>query len=369
MPPFYRIKPPMANKRIDWKEIIIMDSMVKEALDAGVDNGLCVESSKILVPFSGGKDSTAVYLLCMELFDNNFTPVMGDTGNEHELTMEFARTLHEKTGGPKVNIVTNRYSEGDFAKKRERMRKKWSKPHVIGRGVHKGEIIPAVPDDMIEEVLSLVKPSGNVFLDACLMNGMFPTRMMQFCTNVLKIEPVHKQVIAPLLEEHDGDIWQLVGTRAQESAKRAAQPRYEEDRRDSSGFLHVFKPIFHWSHDDVFNMHRRHKLDPNPLYKLGSTRVGCMPCFQAGKEDIKNISKRFPEHIDKVREWEAVMSKMSRYATFVGKTSGFFGERGKHKALAVDDVIAWSNTTRGGDTADLFADEVEACSSRYGLCE
>lgn len=57
-----------------------------------------------LVNVSGGKDSTATYLLGLES-GRDFRAVFADTGNEHELTYEFVRRLPERTGGPAIEWV------------------------------------------------------------------------------------------------------------------------------------------------------------------------------------------------------------------------------------------------------------------------
>lgn len=49
-----------------------------------------------IVNVSGGKDSTAVYLLALERRERNgmdFTPVFANTGNEHEHTYDYVRQL------------------------------------------------------------------------------------------------------------------------------------------------------------------------------------------------------------------------------------------------------------------------------------
>jgi len=48
-----------------------------------------------LVSVSGGKDSTATYLLALES-GRPFRAVFADTGNEHELTLEYVARLAER---------------------------------------------------------------------------------------------------------------------------------------------------------------------------------------------------------------------------------------------------------------------------------
>ena len=100
----------------------------------------------------------------------------------------------------------------------------------------------------------------------------------------------------------------------------------------------------------------------NQLYKMGFSRVGCAPCINAGKEDVTGWATRFPEMIDKVRQWEQE----------VGRT--FFAPMVPGMEINwVDEVVAWAKTTRGGKQLALPFAQAEAdagsCSSKYGLCE
>lgn len=52
-----------------------------------------------VVSVSGGKDSTATYLLALERLGGDFEAVFADTGNEHPYTYEYVARLHERTAG------------------------------------------------------------------------------------------------------------------------------------------------------------------------------------------------------------------------------------------------------------------------------
>ena len=95
-----------------------------------------------------------------------------------------------------------------------------------------------------------------------------------------------------------------------------------------------------------------------------------MPCINSGKDEILNISKRFPQHIERIAEWEFICGQASQRssATFFaspGTNDGAY-ERGN-----VRQVVEWSKTQRGGTKYDMFRvlDEGSGCSSSFGLCE
>lgn len=248
-------------------------------------------STTHIVNVSGGKDSTATYLLALEK-GVQFRAVFADTGNEHEWTYEYVARLHERTGGPKVETVRADFSK-DFARKREYVLTKWSEKGVSA-------------DVVAGAARILEKPTGNPYLDLCIWKGRFPSRMAQFCTEELKTLPITEQVIFPALRK--GRVLQWLGIRADESSNRAKQPKF--NRHDSGSYL--WRPIFRWSVADVWAMHRKHGLDPNPLYSHGMGRVGCMPCINCNAGEFAAISTRFPEHLRRIEEWQRIVGQASK---------------------------------------------------------
>lgn len=104
-------------------------------------------------------------------------------------------------------------------------------------------------------------------------------------------------------------------------------------------------------------------------------RVGCMPCINCRKDELREIARRFPEHIDKVAEWEAVASEASkRGATTFFHKEDEGGNRSADEIFAganVRQAVLWSMTRRGGKQLDILRmhEPLPACSSAYGLCE
>lgn len=290
---------------------------------------------KNVVNVSGGKDSTAMYLLALEQLQGDFIPVFADTGNEHEITLEYISRLPERTGGPKI-----RWVKADFQERIEKRKR-----------------------TVDASILEAVKKETSSFLAMCLWKGMFPFTTGRFCTSELKIFPIEKYVYAPLIDNgHTIVSWQ--GVRADESKKRS---KLEEIEELGDGVT-AYRPLLTWSIKDVFAMHKRHGLEPNPLYKMGFSRVGCMPCFMARKQEISQMARRFPEHIDKIRRWEKLVQKASKS----GLSTFFPAEKvpgTENLRSAVNKVVAWAQGKTPGQL-EFFADfKVSSCQSVYGLCE
>ncbi|WP_288422996.1 phosphoadenosine phosphosulfate reductase family protein [uncultured Pantoea sp.] len=376
----------------------------------------------IVVNYSGGKDSTATLAIAHHLFGDKVRNVMADTDNEHEYTIEYAKNIHQQIGCRPVQLVKRIYTEADFAKRRASIQKNWPKRQAIRMGAYRGVVMPSLAsaetkfaeawrasakrwgvdfDTPLDAALSVLKPSGNSFLDAALLHGKFPMLRDRFCTDELKINAAFDQAINPLLD--DGEVVvQWSGVRGDESSKRATYARFEADRRDSS-CLYNFLPIHKWTASDVFALHKYFGIKPNPLYLEGAARVGCMNCVLCNKEEIAQTAARYPQHIEKHREWEQKVRLVSRwvhwmsvgtfdqswmrkYSLPLGRAvqlngltpdvqnidwSAFYGARAGMGAPCVDEVVEWAKTGRGGKVYDLVkaSMDTEVCSSRYGLCE
>ena len=210
-------------------------------------------TNKILVPISGGKDSTASLVLA--LLNNpkeNIVPVFNDTGWDHPMTYEYLDYLQDHLG-VKINVTLG---------------------NVTGK--YKGLALP----DLIRAM------------------GRFPYGRGRFCTTYLKqyaLKDWYKENL------YDGEtmyeFW--FGMRTAESSQRAK--RYADiDGFDLYDVEHVFPrrynkklkttiqirlPIVDWSTKEVFKYLKDNGIKKNPLYNEGTNdRVGCYPCMLAGKK-------------------------------------------------------------------------------------
>lgn len=260
---------------------------------------------KHIVCFSGGKDSTAMLLWAIENL-TEFDTVFCDTGWEHPDTYEYIEMINAKYLGGKL-ITLN--SEG---------------------------------------MRSLVARKKRV-----------PSARARFCTEELKVKPM-----IAWLEGIEDEKTVYQGIRAEESHARSnMEPRMWSDDCDAW----IERPLFRWTHAEVFALLKKNDLIPNPLYFLGARRVGCFPCVMVSHRELKAMLVTMPEVKDRIRELEQI----------TGRT--FF---------APDYIPQWAMTSRDPKTGVkiCFADEVfdylegqtldqlpllpiVQCMSAYNLCE
>lgn len=304
-----------------------------------------------LLNLSGGKDSGGMLLFAKELYDRwgmQYQCVFADTGNEHPVTLEYVASLPSKTGCPPIQVVRADFS-GRIAKKRANIEK--SKTYT---------------DEMKKRVLACLHPTGVPFLDLCLWKGRFPSPRARFCTVELKIATV-REFVQPMLDA-GGVVESWQGIRAEESTERAKMVKRVQEEEG----LFSVRPLLNWKLEKVLAIHKRHGLKLNPLYMKGMRRVGCMPCMMCGKDEMYQIARRFPEHIDRLREWESILKEVSKRGMTTFFPSKLVPGKAPNRAT-IDGVVKWAFTLRGGKQYDLLKTlplpEYQNAFEAYGYTE
>lgn len=325
-----------------------------------------MSSEHNIVSVSGGKDSTALLLLAIERGTENLSAVFADTGHEHPETIEYVQYLSD-TVHP-IKTIRADFTQR-IAAKAVFIANKWREQGIA--------------EEKVLRALAVMKPTGNPFLDLCIWKGRFPSTKARFCSEELKRNPIVEQVQRPILDAGDDVIsWQ--GVRADESPNRALLSENECKEIDGTtgAELWNFRPILKWTVADVFAMHDKHGVKPNPLYRKGMGRVGCMPCIHARKDELLEIGTRFPEEIERVAAWEKIVGEASKrdMATFFATAQLAGPQQTSDSSLisladhGVWQAIEWAKTGRGGRQYDIFRVDGEQevgplCTSIYGLCE
>lgn len=310
-----------------------------------------------IISFSGGKDSLCTLLIALEQFGkDNIRIVTADTDNENPLTVEYINETIPRHLGVKIDVVKADFT-AKIAKKRQYVETKW---------VQEG-----VPDEVVRLALETLVPTGNAFLDLCIWKGRFPSRRAQFCTQELKIGPI-SEYLDRIISSTSLHVESWQGVRRDESANRANALMWEiGSTKTQAHWIH--RPIIHMSALEVVAFARSRGIPLNPLYAQGEKRVGCFPCANCGKEEILNLSHRWPEVIDRLHKWEQIIGAASKrgFGTFF-----FFDQKDgrtdeEHFAAnRIEAAVEWAKTKHGGVQFDMERMiPPPMCSSAYGLCE
>lgn len=268
-----------------------------------------------LVSFSGGKDSTALILWAIENL-KSFDVVFADTGWEHPLTYDYIDYIESSV-----------------------LIKHGSTLHRVKSAKYEG------------------------FEDLSIKKKRVASTKARFCTQELKLYPIHDFIHSNDLGNESTTMY--IGIRADESPSRA---RLTEEVFDLDYYgCWIRRPLLKWTSDDVFAIMKKHGIEPNPLYKMGMKRVGCMPCIMSSLSEIKEIAKRFPEVIDKVSDLE---KKVGRSFFPAGKIPDWATSNKDDNGIKypmIQDVVRYVQDDPS--QISIFEDEPQSCMSHFNICE
>ena len=283
---------------------------------------------KIIVSFSGGKDSQACLIQAVRQYGVDRTKaVFCDTGWEHPDTYQHIHNICRQLG-VKLTTLKSKYDFVSLAEYKKR----------------------------------------------------FPSTKARFCTSELKMKPM----IDYILDLEESCII-IQGIRAGESPARAImepecmyfrsyfQPnasgkketyRGKDVREWCSKYdASVVRPIFNWSAQKVIDCILTAGQRPNSLYYRGFSRVGCFPCIMCRQREVRELMKdKYTRQ--RLLEAEHKIGRSFFPPDYIPKYACKNGE-----FPMVEDVFRY--VTDKNATLDMFEPEGGyACMSMFhGLCE
>jgi 3'-phosphoadenosine 5'-phosphosulfate sulfotransferase (PAPS reductase)/FAD synthetase len=279
---------------------------------------------KHVVGFSGGIDSQAASLWVRNRFPADQVILLNSDAGQHESPVTVGFIKRYSTEIFPVKSVSAIYAD------------LWKTPGFAERRGFDGK-------------------ANLSFLEMIKAKGRSPSRTAQFCTEVLKLRPSVRWIKENLNGE---EFIRYSGLRRDESDRRVTTPYSEYDDAFN---CQIFHPIFDWTKQMCFDYVKSHGEEVNPLYTLGFVRVGCAPCVNSSRSDIRNWAKRFPDIIDRLRTYERESGVTFFSPMAPGIPNGAFN--------TIDQVIEWANCERGGKqySLDVYI-PAPACESKFGLC-
>lgn len=232
------------------------------------------DEERIVISFSGGKDSTVTADVVVKALSNpSLVHIFGNTTLEFPYTIEYAERYREEH------------------------------PQAI---------------------FQVAKNNEQVFMDVCEDIGP-PARMMRWCCSMFKTGPITR-VINSLYRNQQ--ILTFYGIRKSESVSRSKYNRIEDDAESVKIQQQtVASPIFFWKDIDIWLYMLAEKIDFNYAYRLGYDRVGCW-CCPNNNQRAQFLSRIYmPE---KSKEWRDFLIE---FAKKIGKEDyEVYVDSGKWKA-------------------------------------
>lgn len=247
----------------------------------------------IVVSFSGGKDSVAVYLYLLEL----------------GLRPERIELWHQAVDGRPHQATrlwdwpcTEGYCEA-FAKAfGSRLLYQWKEGGYLGellrRAVPTAPTTFQLPDGREVTTGGRGDPGTRLVFPA-----MAADLMTRWCSAYLKID-VAKKVFTndPRFEGKKTLI--LTGERRQESGNRSKYASATDYGSTLTRTVHQWRAVLPWFEEDVWEIMRRYRVRPHPAYFLGWSRVSCLPCIFGNPDQWATVREVTPEVFNRLATLE-----------------------------------------------------------------
>jgi len=325
---------------------------------------------KVIVSFSGGKDSQASLIwACKKFGAENIEAVFCDTGWEHELTYKHVLEVVEKLNVKHVTVRSKKYKNFvDMAVKKKRF------PSTKARFCT--EELKTKP--MVDYILD---HKEHLFIVQGIRNDESDTRKsaLESCTYFrFYFEPYLSNSLIVQKFEHREKL-----SLVQKVKLAKAKMRLEAGKEDYKFHTYRKKEVIEWRKefcDDIYRPVLKNTAQevidyilqngqkPNPLYYMGFSRVGCFPCIMCRHQEIKNISGSFPEHIEKLKKAEVEVGRSFFPPKYIPDFYCSGEDKGKKFPL-VADVVKYVQ----GDLnqTELFKEPESdgRCMSVYAICE
>lgn len=130
----------------------------------------------------------------------------------------------------------------------------------------------------------------------------------RWCSAYMKIDPASKAITGQTRFAHKRTLF-VTGERAEESAARSKYKTFEPhraDRRHGRSKRHVdsYRPVHSWSEQEVWDIIKRHGVNPHPAYKLGWGRLSCMTCIFGSAAQWASVKAIDPDRFERIAAYE-----------------------------------------------------------------
>ena len=254
----------------------------------GVPGTVAGKLDKIIINFSGGKDSVACVLHLLELGVPKHAIELwhqeidepGDPFMDWPSTPAYCRAFADALG---LDLYFQR-RVGGF--RRELMRH--------------NDVPGSVTFDLVGGGARTVHTKKEKGLTRLKFPGLGKIENGRWCSAILKID-VEARVINAEPRFSSGVFVSITGERAQESGPRENLAEIEDHRCDKpSRPVTKWRPIHKWPEEDVWAIMRRFGVVPHPAYQIGWGRLSCMTCIFGDRHQWASVRAIDPRTFDEI---------------------------------------------------------------------
>lgn len=181
----------------------------------------------------------------------------------------------------------------------------------------------------------------------------------RWCSSVAKIDVLSRVVSA---EYNDCDLLVLTGERREESAARAEYKDHEKYRRWSkSRNAWHWRPVIDFTEEMVWSLYEKYKVQPHPCYMLGWSRCSCQTCIFGSANVWASIWELSPEKVWAIGEIE------EEYGYTLYRDCDIFEKVDKGVSFLDPEAVArWKVEALGQFVSPIFIDNWTLPAGAYG---
>ena len=271
---------------------------------------------RIVVAYSGGKDSTAILLRLLdlgvpreriELWHHDIDGAAGPGGSDlmdWQVTAAYSRAVADALGLP----LFLSWKVGGFERE------------LLRDSARTAPIAWEEPDD--SGTIAVRQKGGD--------RGKFGTRLrfpqvsadlrVRWCSAYLKIDVCDRVLRNDPRFQRGGRFLVVTGERAQESAARSRYQVFEPHRSDTRNgkrrprYVDHWRPAHQWPEERVWQTIEAHGIIPHPAYRAGWGRVSCAACIFGSPDQWASL-----RILDR-RRFEQVAAYEERFGVTIHRT-------------------------------------------------
>lgn len=258
---------------------------------------------KIIIAFSGGKDSLACLLHLidqgatldqLEIWHHDIDGREGSTLMDWACTRDYCKKVAEAFNIP----IYYSWKQGGFERE------------LLKDGVPTAPTLFEKPDGTIGQIGGKGTPGRRKIFPQVTAN-----LKQRWCSNYLKID-VCAAAIRNQKRFENINTLVVTGERGEESSARSKYNEAEIHRADLRNgtrrqprHVDAWRPVLHWKEEEVWAIIERYKVNPHPAYHLGWGRVSCAACIFGSANQFASLFEINPDQVNKIADYEEQFGK------------------------------------------------------------
>lgn len=283
-----------ALKRLDLSFPTEPDGITREQID---------EYDRIVVAFSGGKDSVALVLHLIDL------------GVPKEMIELWHHDVDGREGSELMDWpVTRSYCQAFADAFGLAIYFSWKVGGFEGEMLRKDSLTQPCRFECPDGTVGQAGGKRGKKATRLMFPQVSPDLSVRWCSAYLKID-VCTAAINNQERFRDSKTLLLTGERAEESAARSKynvlEPHKSDNRNGKRVVRHVdvWRAVHKWTEQEVWAIMEAYNVNPHPCYKVGFSRCSCMPCIFGNADQWATVKKLDAPRFNKLARLEASFGK------------------------------------------------------------